>query len=447
LRQVAQALRKAGFRDPVWLVGGAVRDHLLGTPGGSDWDLVTTGSAEEAVERLRAAGLGEAFTVFPRFRTAAVWIEGQRLEFVTARRESYTHDSRKPFTEVGTVEDDARRRDFTVNTLMADLESGQIVDPMGHGAADLQTGILRTPADPVTTFRDDPLRMLRAVRFRHRLGFAYAPGLASAIESEAHRLEIVSAERIQEELVKIMERPSAADALAELMQLGLLDRFWPEFRAGVGMAQGPFHHLDVWDHTLLALRNGHTADPVVNWAILFHDVAKPATYRVDEEGRIRFFGHESEGEALTRQMMTRLRFPGEMVDRVSALVGGHMRPGSLTNPTRAAARRLRRDFGDDLSALFQVVTADQSALNPSVTPVDLRPLRELVAEEQHTPTSAYESPLNGSEIVSLAGREPGPWVGAAKRYLSDLVVEGQLDTGDREAATRALQDFLNQGAQ
>src|SRR5579872_1986829 len=425
LEVVRKATVGTEYEGGLYLVGGYVRDELLGLTPGNDADLVTTRNAPKLAEMLHAKGLTDHQPVtYPRFGTAMVAIEGMSLEFVTARRESYEADSRKPHVEPATLEEDAARRDFTVNAILRNLHSGAISDPLGHGLADLEAKTLRTPLDPIRTFRDDPLRMLRAIRFRWQLGFEPAPGLYEAIRAEATRLQVISSERIAAEFMKMLERATAADALSDLMETGLLAEFAPELLAMRGVEQGNYHHLDVWEHTLAAVRNVVPGDSLLTLATLLHDVGKPATRTIDANGNTRFFGHEVLGAKLAALILRRLKFSNEDVDTVARLVKNHMRLGSSPELTAAAARRLIRDLGDDLPRLLSLVEADAGALKVGVRVLDLSQIRQRVAEVQAaTPRETLDSPLSGAQIMELFKLEPGPAVGNAKTYLLEQVIE------------------------
>lgn len=446
------------FENQLWLVGGAVRDELLDSPspsdacsdregaggwgeGPSDFDIVLEGDALALADLLWKKGVSSiAPVVYPRFGTAMVHAAGSNVELITARRESYEATSRKPNVEPATLLEDARRRDFTVNTLMRNLHTFELRDPLGMGLDDLHAKILRTPLPPEETFRDDPLRMLRAVRFRWKLGFEPAPGLYEAIASEVERLDIVSAERIRDEWVKMLLHPTASGAMRDLMSLGLLDRFAPEFRAMEGVDQGRYHHLDVWEHTLLVVDNLRPPRSLtLTLAALLHDIGKPSTWSADYEANIRFYGHETVGAEMAEKMLRRLKFSNEDVAPVVSLVKNHMRLGSFKEFTPTAARRLLRDMGDLLEPLFDLVEADAASLRPGVRVLDLAPIRARVAQvSASTPVESLESPLSGDEIMALLNLEAGPEVGRLKQAILNEVLEGRIDPGDKAAAQRFL---------
>jgi poly(A) polymerase len=441
LQEIAAATRGTPFEGDLWQVGGAVRDELLGAGAQDDFDLVTTGDAAALARLLFERGVSTIPPVtYERFGTAMVRVREAQIELVAARRESYDDDSRKPHVEPATLEEDARRRDFTVNTLMRNLHTDELWDPLGQGLSDLRARTLRTPLGPAETFRDDPLRMLRAVRFRWKLGFDPAPGLYEAVRDERERLRIVSMERIRDEVLKMLRHPSAPDALKDLMDLGLIEIFASELLPMVGCEQGSYHHLDVWDHSRLVVRNAGHEDLILTLAALLHDVGKPSTRFIDENGNTRFFGHEGVGAEMTQTLLRRLKLPQRDVDAVARLVKAHMRLGSTTYFTKAAARRLLRDLDEDVDRLLALVEADASALRPGVRALDLAPIRARIAEvRRETPPETLHSPLSGSEIIEILGLEPGPAVGRVKSLLTERVLEGQLPPGDKEAAKAWLE--------
>ncbi len=443
LRCIGEATRGTRYEGRLYLVGGAVRDELLGVAHNADFDLVLEGDALRVAWLLWEERTSEIPpVVYPRFGTAMVHVLGAQIELVTARRESYNQSSRKPDVEPATLKEDALRRDFTVNTLMRNLHSGELVDPLGVGVADLRAGLLRTPMDPAETFFDDPLRMLRAVRFRRKLGFELAPGVEQAIVAEAARLSIISMERIRDELVKMLALPDADRCMDDLLGLGLLDQFAPEFRALVGVEQGSFHHLDAWQHTLLTLRNAGSGDLTLSLACLLHDIAKPQTRTVDEQGRTHFYEHDRRGAAMAREILRRLRFSTAQTEAVALLVRNHMRIASPQRFTDTAARRLLRDLGDQLERFLALLAADAAALKPGAKEFDLSSVRaRLDAVAKQTPVSNLQSPLTGLEIMVALGVSEGPLVGKVKDHLLEEILEGRLDPSDREAALRAARSY------
>jgi poly(A) polymerase len=441
LQRVALAVKGTFWDGDVYLVGGAVRDALLGRPESDDFDLVTSGNAIELANHLHAVGLAlHVPAVYAQFGTARVTLPDATLELITARKESYRGESRKPTATAATYLEDALRRDFTVNTLRADLRDGTVVDTLGSAREDLRARVLRTPKDARATFSEDPLRMLRAVRFRHKLEFEYGEGVSESIRESASRLSVISAERVRDELNKMLIGPHPDLAFADLMRSQLLHHWIPEFEAMVGVEQGSFHFLDVWNHTLLVLKNLPTSASLnLRWAALLHDVAKPVTRTLDGDGRVRFLDHETVGAEMARDILSRLRFSERDTDEISAWVRGHMRIGSAQIFTPTAARRLVRDFGDQTLPLLDLVEADASALRPGVRVVDIQAVRSLVRSTlEITPKESLQSPLSGAEIMGVTGLGPGKQVGQIKAQLSIAVVNGEIPPGDKAAAIAFL---------
>jgi poly(A) polymerase len=440
LRRLAEWTKRTPYEGRLWLVGGALRDAQLGLPISPDLDVVTDKDAVELAnwlwERRFVAGPP---VVYPRFGTAQITVCGQSVELVTARTESYAEDSRKPEVKAGTLIDDAYRRDFTVNTLIQNLHTLELLDPLGRALIDLEKRILVTPREPSLTFHDDPLRILRAIRFRWKYNFCYAEELRESLEQQAYRLRVVSEERIRDEFAKILELESASDALAEMMELQVLPHFMPELSLMVGCEQGRYHHLDVWQHSLLVIHHLRGESTVLKLAGLLHDVGKPSTRFVDEKGDTRFFNHENIGASITQLILQRMRYPSKLIDQVVGLVKNHMRLSSAIKFTPSAARRLIRDLGQDVELLFRLVEADMKSLKPGVKTMNLEDIRELVRTTSlETPREVLESPLSGDEIMHLTGLGPGPEVGELKRSIQEQVLEGNIAPGDRNAASEFL---------
>jgi len=447
LEAICAATSGTAFEGDLYIVGGAVRDEQMGVPHKNDFDLVTRGSSAKLARLLFDKGISSIPPVtYERFGTAMVRVGGANIEIVTARKESYDENSRKPTVKPATYEEDAARRDFTINTLMRGLHSGELTDPLGVGLSDLRKKILRTPLDPSATFTDDPLRMLRAVRFRWRFDLTPAPGMYESIQETAHRLAIISSERIRDEFVKILGHPSAPDAMQDLMDLGLLKMFAPEFLPMVGCEQGKYHHLDVWEHSLLVLRHCGSDDLILSLSALLHDIGKPSTRTIDAEGNTRFFSHEAVGAEMARTLLRRLRFPQRDIDQVASLVKNHMRLGSAPVFTPSAARRVIRDLGDQTDRLLDLVQADTEALKPGVRVMDLAPIRAQLAKvKEATPKAKLESPLTGAEIMAVTGIPAGPEVGRLKTMLTEKVLEGELSPDDKPAAEAALREACSEG--
>ena len=415
-----------------WIVGGYVRDKLLGRAHPNP-DIVVEGGDALALARKFAELAGAPPpVVFERFGTAQVTLPGRLVEFVTARAESYAPDSRKPEVRRATLEEDLRRRDFTVNTLLMDL-GGKVHDPLG-GRADLEARMLRTPADPMQTFADDPLRMLRAIRFAAELDFTLAPDLLPAMRRLEGRLAppVISVERIADELRKMLgsERPKLA--LELLDEAELLTVILPEIAATKGVAQSGYHTHDVFGHTLLTVA-ATPPDLLLRAAALFHDVGKPATAMGDGT----FLGHEEVGAQIARGALERLRFAQKEIDVVVGLVRLHLRPVFYRSEwTDGAVRRLMRDAGALLVRLMLLAKADIAA-SAYPEPQKLDELQARLEAVRSERPSRLAPLVSGEDIMRLRGLEPGPEVGRIKQRLEELVIDGEIPP-DREAVINYL---------
>ena len=453
LTLLRDATRNSEYENKIYLVGGLLRDRMLGLPIASDLDLVLEGDAVALAHFLYEKRLSTHYPVtYPRFGTAMLHIGGAGatgcdVELVSARAESYHADSRKPEVRQGTLEEDVFRRDFTLNTLLENLHTGEISDLTGRGLDDLRDGILRTPLEPRLTFFDDPLRMLRAVRFAARFGFIIEAATWEAMTAESERLRppAISAERIRDEFVKIIKLPGtkARRGMALLLDSGLLEKFLPEMLPMIGCTQGSWHPYDVWTHTLTALEAlPDTARLELRLGLLWHDVGKPSTRSVREDGQgVRFYGHAAAGAEIARAMMNRLKFANEEIRDVTTLVNKHMRLGEYRETwTDASVKRLIRECGSYLDDLFMLARCDMSALNiPTGEGVDLNALRVRIDRLNALyNVTQIDSPLDGNEIMTLLNTEPGPHLKQAKDFLTNEVIEGRLEPQDKAAAQKVL---------
>ena len=443
-------MRGSQYEGNVFLVGGWVRDKLLGKETEAyDIDLVLEGDALELAQWLWKKGVSShAPVLYPSFGTAMVHVGEAQVELVTARAETYRQGSRKPVVTPGTLFTDAQRRDFTINTFLESLDTGEIIDPLGVGHDDLQAGILRTPLDPVITFTDDPLRMLRACRFAARFGFRIAPETYQALKDNAFRLSPehgISHERVRDELNKTLMAPGASAGLEQLRETGLLVQFAPELAAMYGVTQNTWHAYDVWMHTLKALEDlPKDADLLLRLATLFHDIGKPSTRTEDASG-VHFYEHEHVGERLTREVLTRLKYANDEIKHVATLVGLHMRYGSYKPDwTDAAVRRLMRTVDSHRDALFTLGHADIAACRPDLPPqVELESLAERMAEiDARIDIRHADSPLSGIELMERLGIPAGPLVGKLKNALTDAVISGELAESDKASAEALARTLL-----
>jgi poly(A) polymerase len=431
----------------VYVIGGYVRDHLMGrVHPDKDIDIVVLGDGP-ALARAVAAEISPdiTVTVFKTFGTAMFRHMNYDIEFVGARKESYSEDSRKPSVVPGTLEDDQNRRDFTINALAISLNArnpGEVLDPFG-GIDDIRNGIIRTPLDPDTTFSDDPLRMMRAVRFSAQLGFTVSEDTMASIIRNAERIKIVSAERITTELNKIMGTSAPSAGFLLLDETGLLDLILPEVARlkGVEDKEGR-GHKDNFHHTLKVLDNTaeKSDDLWLRWAALLHDVAKPVTKKFVPDMGWTFHGHEFAGAKMVPEIFTRLKLPlNDRMRYVKKLVGLHLRPISLVQDevTDSAVRRLLFEAGDDIDDLMLLCEADITSGNR----MKVRKHRDNFALVRHKlkeieekdAVRTFQPPVHGEEIIEAFDIPPGPTVGIIKSAIKEAILDGIIPN-EHEAA-------------
>jgi poly(A) polymerase len=434
---IKDAATSAGVE--TYLVGGFVRDRLLGREG-PDIDLLAVGDDGTVILSDLARRFGWAPPQrFERFGTGQVRGDGFVVEVVRARAESYDAASRKPDVRPGTLEEDIWRRDFTVNALCQTLD-GHVLDITGRGLDDLRRGVLRTPLEPEQTFSEDPLRMFRAARFAAQLGFTTAPGLTVAMTRMAARSRILSAERVAEELRRLLRADHPRAGLELLRDGGLLAIWFPELEAMVGVEQGGFHIYDVFDHSAHTVAAVST-DLITRLAALLHDVGKPPTHVVDPAGKHTFYQHPGVGAEMAKDLLSRLRFSNDEIAAVALLVRNHLRPIQYRPDewSDAAVRRLVRDVGEQRDRLLDLARGDTRASSfPDTDAIDELEQRMLLLDAGGA-VSRMRAPLDGNEIMRMAGgRPPGPWVGRVGGALEEAVLDGVIPPGDTEAARRWL---------
>lgn len=436
------------LNQPVYVVGGYVRDYYLNRldpESISDIDFVTIGSGIDLAEKVAKEFGTKNISVFKRFGTAQVKFQDLDLEFVGARKESYRHDSRKPAVEDGTLEDDQLRRDLTINALSWSLNEdsfGVLHDPF-HGIQDLKTKTIRTPIDPEKTFEDDPLRMMRAVRFATQLKFEIDSDTFTAIQKMAHRLSIISKERITEELNKIVLSPTPSDGFALLLKTGLLNEFFPEMvnLLGVDVRNGQKHKDNFW-HTLEVLDNvAKVSDDLwLRWAAIMHDIAKPPTKRFSKSAGWTFHGHDALGAKWTPKLFRRLGLPlDDRMKYVKKLVRLHLRPIALVSDevSDSAVRRLIYEAGDDIEDLMTLCRADITSKNEWRVKKYRRNFdrveEKIKSVEKKDKMRNWKNPISGEEIMEVFDVKPGPLVGKVKSQIKEAILDGEISNTYDEA--------------
>lgn len=438
-----------------YAIGGYVRDIFL-KRASKDIDIVTIGKGIALAEKLhQKLGPDAHLSTFKNFGTAQIKYKDLEIEFVGARKESYNRDSRKPIVEDGTLQDDQNRRDFTINALaigISEKNFGQLLDPFG-GMKDLENKIIRTPLDPDITYSDDPLRMMRAVRFATQLGFTIEEKSYDALSKNKERIKIVSKERIADELNKIILSPVPSVGFKLLFDTGILHLIFPEMVKlhGVDTIKG-LSHKDNFYHTLEVLDNtaAKTENLWLRWAAILHDIAKPATKRFEEGHGFTFHGHEDKGARMVPKIFANLKLPlNEKMKYVQKLVLLHLRPIVLakTEVTDSAVRRLLFEAGDDIDDLMILCESDITTKNPNKVKRYMHNFEivrsKLVELEEKDRIRNWQPPIGGDEIMQLYNLVPGREIGILKNALKDAILDGEVEN-NYDSAKKFLDRKFNE---
>ena len=432
----------AAHQHQLWLVGGAMRDELMGQPHG-DLDF-TTDALPDEIEAI-GAELGAGVTsVGKKYGTIGIFIEPHWYEITTFRGDSYTAGSRWPDVTFGSsIEEDLARRDFTVNALARDVHSGRVLDLFG-GEADIRAGVIRAVGDAATRFREDPLRILRGLRFASQLDFAIDPATAAGMEETVSLLTTLSQERVTAELDKLLRGKNPARGLEAMKDTGALRVALPEIWAMVGCEQNGFHQFDVWGHTVATVQMIEPGeDPRLRrWTALLHDLGKPAVRHIKPNGEWGFYRHETVGADLAAELLDRLKLGRRESLAIRLLVRRHM-----DRPDPADRRSVRR-FMTKCEGHWRDLVALKRADNASHTYDDHPYHNQLeaaceAAELEDRERLKAESPLTGDDLVAMFDREPGPWIKVIKQRLGSMVLDGDLEPGDQAAARRIARRMMN----
>jgi poly(A) polymerase len=448
-RSINRTAEKAGM--DIYVVGGFIRDLLLDIEG-KDIDFVVIGDAISFVKEYSRKHKTSKLVLYPKFGTCMIEYKGYKLEFATAREESYRRSSRKPDVKSANLNIDLSRRDFTINTMAMDISDDNflaIIDPY-HGQRDLQEKIIKTPLNPIQTFSDDPLRMIRAIRFATSLSFDIEKNTYNAMKKVADRLKIISQERITDEFNKILlsARPSIGVKLLD--ECNLLKIFFPELVKTKGVEQrNDFHHKDVFYHTLQVVDQVQTKNTdsklKIRLTALLHDIGKPQTKQFSKKSGWTFHGHDVVAERMSETILRRLKYSKEIIDYVKKLVRLHLRPMALVSEdvTNSAIRRLLFAAGNEFDDLMILCRADITSKNPIKIKQYLKNYKIVIKKaksvEKKDRLRAFKSPVDGREIMQIFNLPPGPQIGKIKKYIEESILDGKIPN-EHDAALKYLME-------
>lgn len=453
LKKIGEVADNKGFR--IYLVGGYVRDMLLNRTD-SDIDIMVLGDGIKFAKIVSKEFEIELDAVYKNFGTALLNFKGYKIEFASARKESYEKDSRKPKVEQASLEEDLSRRDFTINTLALGLNSDNFVkltDLFG-GIEDVKNKIIRTPLDPQKTFNDDPLRIMRAARFAAKFNFEIEQKTFEAIKIMRERLsegKVVSQERITDEFLKILMTDRPSIGLDLLFKSGVMEIIFPEISALEGTDQRKdYHHKNVFYHTLIVVDNiSQTTDNLwLRFAALVHDIAKPRTKNFVEGTGWTFHGHEELGAKMMEKIFIRLKLPLNKLEYVKKLVRMHLRPIPLANDnvTDSAIRRLAAEAGEELEELLKLCRADITSKNPDKVSKFMKNYeiveKKIMEVQEKDKLRNFQSPVRGDEIMDICGLKPGKEVGIIKKKIEEAILDGEIPN-EYEAAKEYLYKLIS----
>ncbi len=457
VERLAGAFGKAGYE--LSLVGGIVRDALLGFQPPVDLDFATDAQPGQILEIGQRVDASSTYDIGAKFGTIGLVFDDSEngepitVEITTYRSEHYPDESRHPEVQFGAdLVADLSRRDFTINAIAVNVLTGELIDPFG-GQPDLAQAIIRAVGDPEQRFEEDPLRLLRAARFVSQLGFMIEGNTFDAMIEAAPSIQRISRERIYAELTRLVTGSYASHALQVLSDTGLLALTMPELEPlslEIG-DRGPVHReKDLWEHTKKVVDKAPQR-PIVRWAALMHDAAKPHTRGYDQRGEIHFIGHEREGALLARKVLEEIHADRSTIKAVGHIVELHGRPGTYEPDwTDSAVRRLMLDAGDELNDLLDLAAADVTSARiakQQAAAQRIAGLRAHIARlEQERELDQWKSPLDGDELMRLLDRPPGRWIGEVKDHLRELVLDGELEPGDKDRALAIAREMLETGS-
>ena len=425
-KKIAEAIKGTRFENKTFIVGGYVRDKVMGIQS-EDMDIVVElkNGGKDLANFLFDKGISSRPVIFPNFGTAFVMIKNHKIEFVMTRKESYREKDRKPDVEQGTIEEDIFRRDFTINSLIMNIVTEEIQDVTGKGFPDIKNKIIRSTSVPEIIFSEDPLRMLRAVRFAVQLGFYIEENTREGILNNANKLKYISWERRRDELIKIMVSNDPVAGIRLLIKFDLMKNLIPEIYDIKDLEQNRYHDLDVLEHSLEVVSKT-SPDPVLRIAALLHDIGKAGTITKDEKG-IHFYGHESTGADITKKILKKLKFPKDTITKIYVLIKHHMRLKNAGENAEKfsdkAIRKLIFDLGDNLDKILDLIHADNLCHAPDYCmPKQIPELKKRISEIKNRLTDR-KSPVKGKDVIEYFKIKSGKKVGILLKQAEDIWLE------------------------